>query len=171
MRRLLPVVVVISLLALGCSSETPETEVEEDSAATTTVPVATTTAPAETARQVVLKAQDVRYVPGPPALPAGTEVAVLQGDPTKPGPFVQRARFPDGSRIQPHTHPGTENVTVLEGTFYLGFGERFSEETTQALPAGSHFSIPADTAHFAYVQGRTVVELHGTGPFVLNYVK
>jgi quercetin dioxygenase-like cupin family protein len=159
------------VLAVGCQSDAPQTEVQEDTAATTMAPAPTTTAVAETAQQIVLKAQDVRYSPGPPVLPPGTEVAVLQGDPTKPGPFVQRARFPDGARVQPHTHPATDNITVLEGTFYLGFGDRFSEETAEALPAGSYFSIPANTPHFAYVQGRTLVELHGTGPFTLNYVR
>ena len=171
MRRLLPVMAVIALLAVGCQSEAPETEVQEESAPTTAASATSTTAAAEAVQQIVLKAQDVRYVPGPPALPAGTEVAVLEGDPTKAGAFVQRARFPDGARIQPHTHPGVERVSVLEGTFYLGFGERFAEDTAQALPAGSHFVIPPNTPHFAHVQGRTVVQVYGTGPFVLNYVK
>lgn len=171
MRRLLPVMAVVALLAVGCQSESPQVEVEDESAPTTAAPAPTTTAAAETTQQIVLKAQDVRYVPGPPALPAGTEVAVLEGDPTKAGPYVQRARFPDGARIQPHTHPGVERVSVLEGTFYLGFGERFAEETAQALPAGSHFVIPPNTPHFAHVQGRTVVQVHETGPSVINYVK
>jgi hypothetical protein len=33
---------------------------------------------------------------GPKSIPAGAKVAVLEGDPTKEGPFVMRLRLPDG---------------------------------------------------------------------------
>ena len=52
---------------------------------------------------------------GPAAIPAGAKMAVLEGDPTKEGPFVVRFQFPDGYHIPPHTHPKTERVTVISG--------------------------------------------------------
>src|SRR5215468_11269360 len=62
---------------------------------------------------------------GPPSLPPGARIAVLEGDPAKPGPFVFRVKVPDGYRIPPHTHPKPERVTVISGTFHLGMGEKF----------------------------------------------
>jgi hypothetical protein len=50
---------------------------------------------------------------GPPSLPKGAKIAVLEGDPAKEGPFVFRVKVPDGYRIPPHTHPKTERVTVI----------------------------------------------------------
>lgn len=50
---------------------------------------------------------------GPPTLPAGAKFAVLEGDPTKPGPFAFRVKVPDGYRIPPHTHPKPERMTVI----------------------------------------------------------
>src|SRR5207248_5434120 len=57
---------------------------------------------------------------GPPSLPPGAKIAVLEGDPTKPGPFVFRVKVPDGYRIPSHTHPKPERVTVVSGTFHIG---------------------------------------------------
>jgi len=61
----------------------------------------------------------IRWQPGPRSLPPGAEYAVLEGDPSKEGPFVMRIRVPDGYRIPPHWHPKTERVTVMSGTFNL----------------------------------------------------
>jgi len=59
-------------------------------------------------RSDVLKWQD-----GPPSLPPGAKMAVLEGDPAKPGSFVFRVKVPDGYKIPLHTHPKPERVTVL----------------------------------------------------------
>lgn len=53
---------------------------------------------------------------GPASLPKGAKIAVLEGDPSKEGPFVFRVKVPDGYRIPVHTHPKTERVTVMSGT-------------------------------------------------------
>ena len=57
----------------------------------------------------------IEWKEGPAALPPGAKMAVLEGDPTKEGPFVVRFQFPDGYHIPPHTHPKTERVTVISG--------------------------------------------------------
>lgn len=63
----------------------------------------------------------LKWQDGPPSLPPGAKIAVLEGDPTKPGPFVFRVKVPDGYKIPPHTHPKAERVTVISGTFNLGW--------------------------------------------------
>jgi anti-sigma factor ChrR (cupin superfamily) len=65
----------------------------------------------------------IEWKPGPMAIPAGAKMAVLEGDPTKEGPFVVRFQFPEGYHIPPHTHPKTERVTVISGALYLATGE------------------------------------------------
>src|SRR5271166_4321134 len=57
----------------------------------------------------------IQWQPGPPSLPKGAWIAVLEGNPTKEGPFVFRLKLPDGYRVPPHTHPKSERVTVISG--------------------------------------------------------
>src|SRR5262245_47337908 len=75
---------------------------------------------------------------GPPSLPKGAQIAILEGDPSKEGPFVFRIKAPDGYRIPPHTHPKMERVTVVSGTFNIGMGKKFDQAATQAMPAGTY---------------------------------
>lgn len=53
--------------------------------------------------------KDVTWKDGPPSLPKGARIAVLEGDPGKEGPFVFRVKVPDGYRVPPHTHPKIVN--------------------------------------------------------------
>src|SRR6478735_4337936 len=87
---------------------------------------------------------DLVWGPAPAVFPPGAEMAVLEGDPSKAEPFTVRLRFPNGYKIQPHTHPTTENVTVLTGTFLAGMGIQFDESTMQALGRDGFASIPAN---------------------------
>src|SRR5436190_8038148 len=80
---------------------------------------------------------------GPPSLPKGAKIAVLEGDPSKEGPFVFRLKLPDGYRVAPHTHPKTERITVLQGTFHIGMGDRFDEKAGKPMPAGTYGHWPA----------------------------
>src|SRR5947207_180357 len=67
----------------------------------------------------------LRWQEGPPSLPPGAKVAVLEGNPAKEGPFVMRVKLPDGYRLAPHTHPRPERLTVISGTFHIGMGATF----------------------------------------------
>jgi quercetin dioxygenase-like cupin family protein len=113
---------------------------------------------------------EIQWKDGPPSLPAGAKVAVLQGDPSKEGFFTMRLWFPDGFKIPPHWHPKVEHVTVISGTFNIGMGDKFDQTATQAMPAGTFGFWPADMKHFAWVNGETVLQLHGTGPWMITYV-
>src|SRR3954469_25053240 len=57
----------------------------------------------------------VSWAAAPPSLPPGAQAAVLEGDPSKAGPFTMRVKMPDAYRIAPHYHPADEHVTVLQG--------------------------------------------------------
>lgn len=113
---------------------------------------------------------ETKWVDGPPSLPRGARFAVLEGDPTKDGPFTMRVKVPNGYRIPPHTHPNTERLTVISGTFRLGMGEVFDPGKLVDLPAGTYGFWPAGMKHFAAAKSETVVQLHGIGPWRINYL-
>ncbi|MCC6849295.1 MAG: cupin domain-containing protein [Deltaproteobacteria bacterium] len=100
----------------------------------------------------------------------GVKAAVLSGDPEKPGPFVLRIKSPAGVKVPPHWHPGDEHITVLSGTFAVGAGDVFDARKLTALPAGSYVLLPREMRHFAQSKTPTVVQVHGTGPFQVDFV-
>ena len=98
-------------------------------------------------------------------MPAGWKQAVLVGDPEKPGPYVERLKVPPNATVPPHSHPDTENITVLAGSFGIGEGDKFDKAKGKVLGVGSFYLLPANTVHYAWVgpQGATL-QIHGVGP-------
>jgi quercetin dioxygenase-like cupin family protein len=107
----------------------------------------------------------------PPFFPSGARFAVLQGDPTKAGEYTVRLSMPTGYTIKPHFHPTDEHITVITGTFVVGMGDAMDSTKTQHLAAGDFITAPARAHHYAMAQGRTVVQVHGMGPFAITYVR
>ena len=118
----------------------------------------------------VVRPDSVKWGPPPPSLPPGCEVAILVGDPRKPGPYVLRAKLPDGYVIPPHWHPSDENLTVVQGAFLVGSGDKLDPSATEPMPAGSFCHLSAGMRHFGVAKGETVIQTHGIGPFEVNYV-
>jgi len=85
-------------------------------------------------------------------------------------PFVVRFQFPDGYHVAPHTHPKTERVTVISGALYLATGEALDRNSKKRLPVGSFGYWPAGMKHTAWAEGETIIQLHGIGPWQINYV-
>ena len=138
-----------------------------------TVAFSLATSSAEEAQSTEMRlfpAATIEWKRGPAALPAGANMAVLEGDPTREGPFVVRFRFPDGYHIPPHTHPKTERVTVISGNLLLATGEALDRNSAKKLSAGSFGYWPASMKHTAWSEGETVIQLHGVGPWQINYV-
>lgn len=101
----------------------------------------------------------------------GCDIAAVDGDMNADGtPFVIRLRCADGSKIPAHWHPTDENVTVLKGTFLVGMGETFDESKMQTMNVGNFVSMPKEMRHFAMSKGETIVQVHGAGPFKVNWV-
>lgn len=123
------------------------------------------------ARQAhVFTPDGLSWVPAPVILPAGARLAVLEGDPSKAGPFTMRLAMPAGYRLPPHFHPVDEHVTVISGAFQVGMGETFDEGKLTTLPPGTFGVIPPGMRHFARAEKATVIQLHGVGPWGLTYV-
>ena len=105
-----------------------------------------------------------------PSLPAGAKIAVLEGPMNEAKPFIARIKFPANSKIMPHTHPGIEHVTVISGSFAMGLGEKWDDKGMHKLGAGDVMIMEPKTPHYAQAKGETVVQIHGTGPWSVNYV-
>src|SRR5262245_18547105 len=115
-------------------------------------------------------AANIEWKAGPVALPPGATMAVLEGDPSKEGWFAVRFKLPDGYHVAPHTHPKTERVTVISGALHLAMGVALDRNSAKKLPAGSFGYWPAGMKHAAWSEGDTVIQLHGIGPWQINYV-
>ena len=119
------------------------------------------------AAHVMLQAGEIAWRP----LRPGAEIAVVAGDPDTPGaPFVMRMRYRGVVRVPPHWHPTDEHITVLSGTFAVGMGEKEDPAAAKELTAGAYAAMPAKMPHYAWSKGDTVVQVHGLGPFAINYV-
>lgn len=122
------------------------------------------------AHHVLVTPSELAWQDGPPSLPPGAQVAVLEGDPAQPGLFTIRVKVPGNYRIPAHWHPADERVTVISGTFHMGMGDVLDPTNGTALPAGSFAMMPAQTHHFAWTDEETVIQLHGEGPWQINYL-
>ena len=96
----------------------------------------------------------------------GVQVAVLAGDPAKPGAvYVQRVKFPPGMFSTPHYHPQDRYITVLKGTWYTGTGETFDPDKAVPLNAGSYMMHPAKAVHWDGAKDEEVIlQIIGIGP-------
>ena len=119
---------------------------------------------------VLVPADKVQWGPAPPALPAGAQIAVLEGNPAEKGPVTLRLRFPADYSIPAHWHSMTERVTVLSGAFHVGMGDKLDRRASQTLEPGGFVSLPANMHHFGWTATPTVVQINLEGPFDLFYV-
>jgi quercetin dioxygenase-like cupin family protein len=94
------------------------------------------------------------------------------GDPTKPGVYVQRTKFPPGTKVMPHWHPDEwRTAVVLSGTLYFGVGEQCDESKLRAYPAGTFYSEPPKTPHFVWAKdGEVIIQTTGMGPTGTNMI-
>jgi quercetin dioxygenase-like cupin family protein len=96
---------------------------------------------------------------------------VIDGDPTKEQLFTMRLLFPNDYRIPPHSHPAFEHITVISGVLHVGMGNTFNMAgPLDELRAGAFKAISPGMNHFAHAAGETVIQLHGMGPWQVNYV-
>jgi hypothetical protein len=105
-----------------------------------------------------------------PSLPAGAKLAIIEGPVNEVVPFIFRLKLPANYQIPAHWHPAIEHVTVISGTFNMGVGDKLDKSKTNALVAGSVAVMPLKTTHFAWTQDETIVQVHGMGPWGINYI-
>ena len=119
---------------------------------------------------VMVTPEDYAWADGPASLPPGSRVMVLEGNPAEAGAFTLRLWLPADYMIRPHTHPADEHVTVISGGLYMGLGDTVDTEAARALPPGGFALMNAGIAHYAYTEAETIIQLHGIGPWGINYL-
>jgi quercetin dioxygenase-like cupin family protein len=105
-----------------------------------------------------------------PSVGPGAKIAVIEGPLDKPVPFTFRLRMPANMKVAPHVHPAFERVTVLSGTFYFAHGDTYDEAKTRALGPGDVAIMPPGSPMFGFTREETVIQLHGVGPWGINYL-
>jgi len=118
--------------------------------------------PQDTNGSVVRLPQDIVYK----GLPGAPQHVTLLGDPSKPGLYVDRIKFSPGTKVMPHWHPDSvRTVLVLSGTFYFAIGEQWDESQLKAYPAGTLYSEPPRTPHYAWAKdGEVILQVTAIGP-------
>src|ERR1700735_3864439 len=128
---------------------------------------------AQSSSHVIQTPGEAQWGPAPPMLPAGAQIAVLAGYPTKPVPYTIRLKFPANYGIPAHSHPTDEHVVVVSGALTFGMGDKLIEDadTNKTLTAGGFALMPANMNHFAYTSAQeTTIVLYGQGPVEFKYV-
>jgi uncharacterized RmlC-like cupin family protein len=102
---------------------------------------------------------------------AGVQMTNLVGDPTKPGLYTVRVAIAAHTQAKPHVHRDNRSVTVVSGTWQMGYGAKFDEKALKSLPPGSVYTEPAGQAHFSQTGDEAVVILvTGYGPSDTKFV-
>jgi pimeloyl-ACP methyl ester carboxylesterase/uncharacterized RmlC-like cupin family protein len=129
----------------------------------------------DSASRIRLTPADIRMLAGTGASAgtsgvAGIQTRVLRGDPTRSGLYTIQLEVPANTRIEAHQHPDDRVATVISGTWYFGYGDRFDEKALKALMPGSFYVEVPREPHFARTGDTAViVQITGVGPTGTTY--
>jgi len=125
----------------------------------------------EEAGHVIVSPGQIQWQPAAPPLPAGAQVAVLDGDASKAGAQYSIAvKMPSGYKIPPHWHPMDASVLVVKGTFVMGLGDKFDRTKGHEMMAGAFMRMSKGVRHFEWTKGETIIYVYGAGPLDTIYV-
>jgi quercetin dioxygenase-like cupin family protein len=97
---------------------------------------------------------------------AGAKMAVVFGDPSKPGMYVIRAYFLPGVMSSPHFHGEDRHVIVVQGTWNAGTDDSWDPKATTPLKTGTYMFHKAGAVHYDGSAGDegAMVQIVGMGP-------
>ncbi len=95
---------------------------------------------------------------------------MIEGPLNEAGPITFRLKFPADYDVPAHWHPAIEHLTVISGSFNMGMGDKLDRSKTTMLGPGGVAIMQAKVNHFAWTKGETIVQVHGVGPWAINYV-
>ncbi len=91
--------------------------------------------------------------------------AILAGDPSKPGIYVELTKWHAGHMSRPHYHPYDRYIYVISGTWWVGTGPKYDPASTTPVPAGSFVTHVAKGIHYDGAKDADcVIEIVGMGP-------
>lgn len=114
--------------------------------------------------------ETVHWMPLPHS--PGVMAAILAGNPSTPGPYVIRVKFPPHVMDLPHFHSSDRYVTVLKGMWYAGTGKRFDPSIAVPTSTGSYMFHPAGGVHWdgSNNSEEVIVQITGVGPVTTTQV-
>jgi len=104
------------------------------------------------------------------SMAAPAKIAMIEGDLSKEEPFTFRLMLPANYVLRPHVHPAYERVTVISGTLHFAHGKTFDREATTELPQGGVAIMAPGEPMYGYTEVDTIIQLHGTGPWGIEYI-
>jgi hypothetical protein len=97
--------------------------------------------------------------------PIGAKMAVLHGDPSKPGLYIVLVKWTPHHMSHPHWHPNDRFITVISGTWWVGTGPKFDPDRTVPMPAGTFVTHFGKQIHYDGAKdSEAVLEISGDGP-------
>lgn len=110
----------------------------------------------------------------PHAFLKGAYTYTAMGDPTKAVPTVRIDKLPPHLKIPAHTHPYSEMITVLRGTYWNAMGDN-AEAAAAAqgveLKPGNSFVLPAGHVHHTWTgDEEVIVQVTFVGPVGVTFV-
>jgi quercetin dioxygenase-like cupin family protein len=115
--------------------------------------------------------QQIKWTQAATLLPGGLVASIYGNAQNSTGYYINRVKLPADFKVLPHSHPQESVYTVISGTFYIGYGDKFDPAKLKAFPAGSTFVVPANTSHFHWMRsGEAVAQITGIGPNGFDYV-
>ena len=98
---------------------------------------------------------------------SGSEQAVLVGDPSKPGLYIQLIKWHPGNMSRPHSHSTARYIMVLSGTWWIGTGNKYDPDSTFPVKAGTYVIDQPNELHYDGAKDEEcVLYLIGMGPVV-----
>ncbi|MEQ8936563.1 MAG: cupin domain-containing protein [Amphiplicatus sp.] len=120
-------VISIAGICVSCTNETPAETLDNNKA-----------------RAASTDDAGLAWGPCPEIFPAGCEIAVLHGDPSKPNADIF-LRVPGGYEIPAHWHNSAERIILVAGELSV----RYRDHPTASLYAGDYAYGPAKLPHDA----------------------
>jgi quercetin dioxygenase-like cupin family protein len=106
--------------------------------------------------------KDIKWVSNPNA---GSEVATLVGDPSKPGLYVVLQKWLPHHNSRPHFHPNDRYIYVISGTWWVNTGPKYDMASAKPVPAGSWVVHYGKEIHYDGAKDEPcVLEIVGMGP-------
>lgn len=100
-----------------------------------------------------------------PVSGAGVRQALLVGDPSQPGLYIQLTKWMPGNMSRPHFHNNNRYFIVVKGTWWVGTGNKFDPAATVPMRAGTHVVHHANGVHYDGAKDEeAIIMIIGEGP-------
>jgi quercetin dioxygenase-like cupin family protein len=98
------------------------------------------------------------------AIPPGAKFILVYGNPKEKGAYIFRVKFPAGYKLPAHKHSDARTVTVLQGNYWSGVGDKFEQDKLTKFTPGSFYTTDANVPHFSWAETDVIIQEMGQGP-------